>query len=106
MIPKATIVSGWATMSRFLGTLKRAAAIGLGSTVLLAGAAALSQAGCRNDAITYAHAVWPEAKCSAIETKVIAPGPDIAICHVGDRTLMCKSSREIDAVPSCEDIKP
>lgn len=57
--------------------------------------------GCKNDAITYAKALWPEAKCNALETHVEA-GKDKAICTLKGMKVYC--SALYGQEPSCRTI--
>lgn len=87
-------------MRVLLKTVKRAVLAGLSCSVLVAALVAASQAGCKNNAITYAKAIWPAAKCDAIETPsgCNSNSPDTAVCRVGGRVYRCVAFAE----PKCE----
>ncbi len=104
-LPKAVINSARASALRWLARLGKATGIGLGGSLIVGLALGISQAGCRNDAITYAKAIWPEAKCSAVTTSSGCNAPrysvDVAVCRVGERRYMCDT--ELDT-PKCKEI--
>jgi len=83
-----------------LGNLfSKSLGIGFGAWALMLAIGLLSKAGCKNDAITYAKAIWPDAKCSAINTG--CKDQDTAVCAVGTARYMCHVT--LDA-PDCNRI--
>lgn len=47
--------------------------------------------GCKNDAITYAHAIAPDATCTAVNTNGFSSGHDTAVCRIGREIWSCAS---------------
>lgn len=98
-IPKAIVHSFGAVTRSWCGLVLRVfawgLAVGVPASVCLGLTVGASQAGCKNDAITYAKAVWPEGKCDAISTASGCGRPDAqdtAVCSVGERRIRCTSS--------------
>lgn len=58
-------------------------------------------AACRNEAITYAHMIDPNARCSALSTTWVISGrsADTAVCVSGSNVWNCVVKDE--AAPSC-----
>lgn len=84
MIPEAIVRS---MRHSFAAWVAKASLAG----VLLGSAYGVSQAGCKNDAITYAKTLWPDAKCSAVRTCMFScdHDNDTAICRIKDRIYQC-----------------
>lgn len=60
--------------------------------------------GCRNDAITYAKAIAPDAECSAVETTSGfggGRGIDTAVCHFEHAVWLCTAYN----TPECKKIR-
>lgn len=61
-------------------------------------------AGCRNDAITFAHIIEPGADCTALKTNISksSSDTDTAVCRVASDLLACEAHG--DDIPSCKKI--
>lgn len=68
---------------------------------LLLAVVALVFVACRNDAITYAHGVAPEAECQAIETYSVSHGADTAVCRFDRAVWMCIAG----SAPTCNKVR-
>lgn len=62
----------------------------------------LAVAGCRNDAITYAHAIMPGCTCAALKTSVLSGVADTAVCRYGKEIWKCVVT---DSTPDCTKIR-
>lgn len=51
----------------------------------------LTSAGCRNDAITYAHGIAPEAECKSVGTP---RSGDVAVCKFDGWVWLCEAGYE------------
>lgn len=88
-LPTAIVRSDGASLRAFGVTLLKMLAIGAVASTLAGLSFGAASAGCRNDAITYAKTVWPDAHCSSIETGCVNGSTDVAVCQVGTRTVVC-----------------
>lgn len=105
-LPKASINSARARagqwFSKFLDYIALVAITGF----FAGGGYGLSQVGCRNKAITYAHALNPKLSCDQITRHGCGPGltdDDTAVCRLGGQRWMC--TVDTYKVPRCEEIR-
>ena len=72
-----------------------------GIILITTAALAVSSAACRNDAITYAHGLAPEAACNAIDTNYSGHGQDTAVCRFDGWVWLCVSGY----APDCKQVR-
>lgn len=66
--------------------------------------AALTTTGCRNDAITYAHALNEHASCVSLSISQVSSRPDQAICVLPNGDRWTCLGQVADTLPSCQRI--
>jgi len=107
-LPRA-IVNGAGSWVRATGAwlscrIRRTLQLGIIGALIAAGYG-VTQVSCRNDAITFAHAIYKHASCTALQTYILNARYDTAVCRVtlGDgKEMVVRCSA--DDPPTCKDV--
>lgn len=82
----------------FVNVLNKSVILGV-IGFFVAGGYGLSQVGCNNAAVTYAHSLDPSLSCTAMQTKwVLWRGDeDVAVCRRGNDKWLCTAGNTYDS---------